>query len=80
MDYLTEIEVYSSFDAAKHLGEMFGKQLPDLNRKTKSDFNATVERIMQGAIDHGVTLRGDELRKAVEKRLKPHYRLFGDPE
>lgn len=77
-DYVTEIEVHSSFDAAKHLGEFFGlKKLSDLNKKTITDFNAAVERVMQQAIDCGVDLKEDDLRREVEKRLKPLHRVWG---
>lgn len=74
---ITAVECYSKMDAIKVLQKTFGlEQQAAPNQKAERDFNASVERVMQAAIDRGVTLRGAELRKAVEDRLRPAYELL----
>jgi len=61
-------------EAAKHLKKVFGlKHLPRPEVKARRDLNAAVERVTQKAIAAGVKMPPEELRKEIEKRLKPVY-------
>jgi O-phosphoseryl-tRNA(Cys) synthetase len=72
-----EIEPYSSQEAAKQLSKVFGLvHLPAPQQKATLDFNAMVERIMQKAIERGVSLRGDELRRAIERHVRGIYSIL----
>jgi hypothetical protein len=65
-----EVELYSALEATKLLTKVFGlENLPAPRQKAERDFGATVERIMQGARERGVTMPDDVLRATVEKRL-----------
>ena len=66
-------DVLASDDAVgKHLTKVFGlKDLPRPEVKAHRDVNAAVERVTQQAIAAGVKMPIEELRKEVEKRLKP---------
>ena len=73
-----EIEGYSALEAAKHLTKVFGlKDLPRPEVKARRDFTAAVERVMQQAIAAGFNIPTEELRKKIEKRLKPVYLTMG---
>jgi hypothetical protein len=73
-----EIEGYSALEAARHLTKVFGlKDLPRPEVKAHRDLNAAVERVTQQAIAAGVKMPIEELRKEIEKRLKPVYPTIG---
>lgn len=78
MDWEHEVEMYSSLDASKHLTKVFGlEQLPAPNQKAMRDFQAAVERIVQAAKDAGITTPDEELRRIIEAKMRPHYKLLG---
>jgi len=69
---LQTLRITSLLGAAKHLTKVFClKDLPRPEVKAHRDVNAAVERVTQQAIAAGVKMPIEELRKEVEKRLKP---------
>jgi len=69
---LQTLRITPLLGAAKHLTKVFClKDLPRPEVKAHRDVNAAVERVTQQAIAAGVKMPIEELRKEVEKRLKP---------